>query len=289
MKHLRRLLDLIPVFAFCLLMVNLSYHILTSVTKPTELIRVRKGSEDITASVTGYIFKNENMISAEGDVTLDIKSGERVHVGQVIGHVQSDGEETEITSPCAGYFYADVDGLEEIFSADAVAEMSFTYFNMLMQSRTIDTSKCIGKISTDFNWYFAYTVTDSEHYTVGESYMFDFDGTRMEMELLRSDIGRTGTLLVFKTSVVPKDFDFTRIKSPTVTLCTYSGYIVPSNAVKEIDKSKYIYVFDGGVLRRTEVRVLCECDGIAVIDCDMDIGEETVAVGGKLYDGKVMK
>lgn len=288
MKLSKRLTEALPFLAFCLLIVYLSYHVLNGIIKPTEIFMITSGHAEKTAVVTGYIFRNENMITSEYDADPIVDSGERVRVSQAVATAKND-KTIEIKSPCAGYFYSDVDGYEDRFTADAAKSIVFTDFNMLISSGPCNTSNAIGKIASDFDWYFAYTVDSADDYTLGESYLFDFNGIHIKMELLREDIGETGVLLVFKTSAVPSGFDFSRVKSAKVTLCEYDGYIVPSDAIKIIDKCKYIYIFDSGILKRTEIEVLYEYDDSAIISASENIIGMSVAVGGNLYDGKVMK
>lgn len=73
-----------------------------------------------------------------------------------------------------------------------------------------------------------------------------------------------------------------------VTVAVYSGTAVPSRAIYNIDKSKYIYIFDGGYARRRAINLIFEKDGICVIESKFIHEGDVIVIESGLYDGKVM-
>ena len=108
------------------------------------------------------------------------------------------------------------------------------------------------------------------------------------------------TVLVFKTDVMPSGFNYLRKQNVQIIEESYTGYKVPSNAVRVINGKKGVYILSGNTVKFKEITVLVEQDGYFIVeerpsyyedpDCYDKLGlYDMIIVSGKnLYDGKII-
>ena len=143
-----------------------------------------------------------------------------------------------VYSDCAGYYYSDIDGFEEIFSSEKISNLTLDEYDSLISSAAdISLQKnrqggtnC-GKIVTEYNWYIGVRITteESRSYTEGYTYTVIFpynSDIRISMILdrmiLQADDDRV--VLVFRTNTIPEHFSFLRRQTVQIVTETWEGY-----------------------------------------------------------------
>ena len=212
-----------------------------------------------------------------------------------------------VLSPVTGYFYSSFDGYENIFSSDAIADLTVDEFvKMLSTESETYPSTAIGKIATDFTWHIAIMTTRSElrYYNEGFNYMVQFpynNDIQLKMNLTKvvSPDAGSDILLIFSCREIPEDFSFKRMQTVKVIRNEHTGYRVPISAVRQLDGKMGVYILSGGVVDFRYIDVLLECDGYYIV-AERDMANDPeyytklglydlVITGGKdLYIGKMV-
>ena len=216
-----------------------------------------------------------------------------------------------VYSDCAGYYYSDIDGFEEIFSSEKISNLTLDEYDSLISSAAdISLQKnrqggtnC-GKIVTEYNWYIGVRITteESRSYTEGYTYTVIFpynSDIRISMILdrmiLQADDDRV--VLVFRTNTIPEHFSFLRRQTVQIVTETWEGYKVPLSAVRIVDGVEGVYILEGYIVEFRRIEPMCEIDGYFICrenngseeDADMLEMYDHIIINGKnLYSGKII-
>ena len=216
-----------------------------------------------------------------------------------------------VYSDCAGYYYSDIDGFEEIFSSEKISNLTLDEYDSLISSAA-DVSlqknrqggtNC-GKIVTEYNRYIGVRITteESRSYTEGYTYnvIFPYNSDiRISMILdrmiLQADDDRV--VLVFRTNTIPEHFSFLRRQTVQIVTETWEGYKVPLSAVRIVDGVQGVYILEGYIVEFRRIEPLCEIDGYFICrenngteeDADMlELYDHIIINGKNLYSGKII-
>lgn len=280
-----------PLVALALLAAYVIYHIVSLAPRDNfALVKTATLEEKIT--LDGFLFRDETVLTGGEIKKVYYSDGEKIAAGTVVA---SDGN--DIISEKSGYFYSYVDGYETIFTAEAALALDIGNFDKITTENPFDDAKhakpitpagAFGKVATDFVWYFALKTENADKFSLGEEYAAAFGGASVTMTLVtKSDDGKNA-VLVFRCDETPRGIVFKRAMTGTVTVAVHSGTAVPSAAVHDIDKFKYVYIFDDGYARRRAVNLIFEKDGVCIIESKFVREGDLVLTGKNLYDGKVM-
>lgn len=185
----------------------------------------------------------------------------------------TDVAETVDTSVSAYYFY-EVDGYETAFSFDDVDSLSYSDVKSMMSAQpTVLSGTEAGKLVLDYIWY-AVLPTDSDtaaYFETGHSYDIAFSASgktvSMKLERVLHDTDRTsgGACLVLSSSVMPEDFDYTRMQPVSVNVKEYEGYRLPLSAVRLVEYDgvtvEGVYILYGNTVRFRRVDIILQQDG----------------------------
>lgn len=217
---------------------------------------------------------------------------------------------TEILASEAGYFYSGVDGYEKVFDPENIDSMTVDDFDAMISAdpdTDISGGYPIGKLVTDFKWYvlFEIDVEDMKKYTVGYTYDLVFpynsdEQVSMALERMITPTEGGRCVLVFSASEAPRNFNYLRSQSVQIIERSYTGYRVPSGAVRVVDGVRGVYVLDGSVVRFRRIHPLTEVDGYIIVEKQDTMDEESVnydlgycqliiTEGKDLYDGKIVE
>ena len=207
----------------------------------------------------------------------------------------------EITAENSGYFYSYTDGYETIFTRQAAKELTIESYNSLIRSNSLSGSAAIGKIATSYKWYFACstTVQMCEQIVADKTYSITFiDNAYSEPVTLLAEKKITDTetgeaLLVFSSSTLPRNFDFSRFQRAQVTVEEVKGLRIPSSSVRVFDGQTGVYVIKEGVCRIRKIDILFEKDGYCIAAEGSGSGyisryDRIILGDNELYDGKVI-
>ena len=285
-KAIRKIVKLAPFLLLAVIIVYLIYHLMNMIPKKNAMHLIKIETLVETQTLDGYIFRDEIVIESSDEITeFKYKNGDKIPAGAVIANTKNG----VITSEKSGYFYTSVDGYETVFTKDKVKELTPEVYDSITTAQPSQTKNTIGKIATDFKWYFAAKTDDDTEYEIGKTYGFSFEKKDVPMKLTNISKDSSSSVLVFECDVILPDFDFSRHQKVDVTTKERTGIAVPSEAVYKIDKLKCIYIFDDGYARRMLVNPVFEKDGFCIIECDSEIVGEIAVIEKGLYDGKVLK
>lgn len=225
------------------------------------------------------------------------------------------GNSASITTNQSGYYYASVDGYENVFSAEKIPTLTVDEFARMTDSAPEAYSvRPAGKIVTDYKWYVACSVTPEQArlFDIGNSYSVEFTynyGTVLDM-VLHSKIvenNKDSAVLIFESGEMPSDFEFTRNQKVKVIYNKYSGLKVPKDAVRVINDVKGVYVVSGTEIEFKRVEEIYSMDDYYIIEQDPEsekyakkyVRKTTITEDGKekntyfrslsLYDQVVVK
>ena len=209
--------------------------------------------------------------------------------------------EKQLTADHSGYFYSYTDGYENTFTADAAQSLTIEGYKALLGSNSQKSSSAIGKIASSYKWYFVCLTTAEkcEQIVADKTYTVTFvDNTYntpitlfLENKTLDRETGEA--MLVFSSSTLPSNFDFSRFQRATITVEQIEGLRIPSSCVRVFDKQTSVYVISEGVCRIKKIDILFEKDGYCVVSENDENGyirryDRLILGDNDLYDGKVI-
>ncbi|MBO4264724.1 MAG: hypothetical protein J5922_01420 [Clostridia bacterium] len=213
-----------------------------------------------------------------------------------------------ITATKSGSFYVDADGYEDLFTADTALSMSYADFQELKTSlpSSNEGGRIRGKIASDFKWYLATEIPKAEmrFFEEGGIYRVNFPynaETELDMLLERVVLNSDGesVVLVFSSLSSPAEFSFVRSQTVEIVKTEYSGYRVPSSAVRVLDGTMGVYIQKGYVVCFRRIVPLAEFDGYYIVKEDpnddydgeyedLALYDAIITKGKYLYHGKVI-
>lgn len=217
----------------------------------------------------------------------------------------------DVKTPVAGYYYADVDGYENIYSSAAIPFMTLDEFGSMIGSEPDDyllhntNGYGVCKIVTGYKWYIACQITREQLQYFGEGYFYDvvfpYSGDvqlEMELEKVLSQSEDERIVLFFSSGVIREDFNFLRHQTVEIVNAEYEGYRVPVSSVRVIGGRQGVYTLSGNVVSFKEITPLVEYNGYFIVE-EQDISDplyynqlamyDLIVIKGKgLYDGKII-
>ncbi len=177
-----------------------------------------------------------------------------------------------VLSTVSGYYYADADGYEELFTGETARTMTLSDFSALTAQPPAEIPENnAGKLVTDYRWYAACLLSRkaAENLTEGERYpvAFPHNGEiTLSMTLTRAVPEGDRVLLVFETDKMPADFTYNRVQPAVITDKAYEGLRIPSSALRVVDGVTGVYVREGSVVHYRAVRLLVEGEDWCLVE-----------------------
>lgn len=219
------------------------------------------------------------------------------------------GKATDIISQYSGYFYNDIDGYEDVFSAvdiDTLTIQGYTSLTEAVSNAAEIDNNAIGKLAQGYAWYIACEIpyADTYNYTLNKNYtiIYPYSGD----EEVKAQLYRTITepnsdraVLVFKNGYVRSGFSFLRHQSIEIVTTSYTGYRIPITAVRIIDGVKGVYVLNGSKINFRTIVPLYEDNGYIIVEPKdntdasqqnrLGAYENVIVSNGQYYDGQILK
>ena len=281
--------SLLPYIVLAVLIVYLFYHLLNMLVSDAGLYIVKNETLYEYATLDGYVFRDETPLysNESGSVSYMFDDGEKIAAGSTVARV-GDGENSAVVSENAGYFYKNADGYEGLFSGAAAMDMTYDELLQAIDSEPSSLDGCVGKVATDFLWYFVCETPESR-FENGKTYSFSISGETYDMTLERSPTKNGAHVLVFRcTKPLPGALDSRKIQAKA-TISVYGGATVPYKAVYKSGGETFVYLFDEGFARKCPVDVIYTDGSSSVVLSETDLIGRNVIAGIGLYDGKAMK
>lgn len=211
-----------------------------------------------------------------------------------------DGNTTDITSPCSGYFCESADGFEDILIPDILDELTLSELDKLANKMPA-SSDGKGKIVSGYVWYFAARVSDSDaaHLAQGNEVQLRFSQVSQDIRAtvtsIRDDAESDDTLVIFQSQDMTEELISMRKQVATVVIATYSGLKVPKSAVRMEDDEMGVYVLSNSVASYKTIEPLFEGDDFYIVEQNVTgndslvINDDIIVEAKDVNDKKVMK
>ena len=208
--------------------------------------------------------------------------------------------------PIGGYYYAQCDGYESVYTADFLkdGELGYTALAEKLAAPPMTEARAAGKLCTDSQWYLVCMLDDAYQNDFEEKRFCTVvlgagDAFRLEMDVERLLPGEDRFALVLSTREMPADFDFARVQTVRFVTEEYVGFRIPVNAVRVVDGITGVYVLEGSTVRFRAVSPLYSGEGYYIVETNPEADppkdlswlsqhESLITEGKALYDGKVL-
>lgn len=209
----------------------------------------------------------------------------------------------------SGYYYAPVDGYENIFSASKISSMTLDEFTEMMQSTpdevilTGGSQTTSGKIVNDYQWYIACPSTKEslQFFEENKKYNITFPvnpGYDIEMTLTKiiSQTDSQDILLIFQTNYMPDNFNYLRLQPVEIVEVIHTGYKIPRSAVRVINGVQGVYIMEGNLVIFKQINVIYETDGYFIVSENINsekkwlsLHDKIIVEGKSLFEGKIIR
>ncbi len=220
----------------------------------TKLLVGIKKRAILTGEITDY---SSHIAMLEGE-KASLRSGLGANLGSVY-------------SASAGYYFSDADGYGKIFSSDKIDSMTFDDFMKMTEAEPeTGSGLCIGTIVSDYKWYIACLMDKADAAGLADQYtcdvMFRYSGESLEMNLYRIIPETPGerAVVILRCGKMPVNFDYTRMQPVDIVTATYTGYEIPSSAVRVVGGFQGVYVKNQVTIEFRRIHVLYENDGTVI-------------------------
>ncbi len=214
----------------------------------------------------------------------------------------------EVYMPATGYFSSATDGYEAEYSPQMLRDCSVEEIQQLINGSSARHSNAVGKVITEFNWYFAIVVSceqaellqNSGSATAAfpalnlEKIPMTFDRVIRKKDSNPNDKQELAAVLL-KCNYMDAPLSAMRVQNVQLALRSYTGLRVSRAAIRFLDGQKGVYVRIGQTLRFKPFgeNVVYEGDDFLLVrasekDDQLQLYDEIVVEGMGLYDGKTI-
>lgn len=229
-----------------------------------------------------------------------------------------------IKAPCAGYFIRSADGCETLINYEEVKDLTVGQIRSAQSAKPAVPANSVGKISSEYNWYFLFVVSENEAQLFGlddsVSILFPFSSSESvaaTVAAVNKDADTGDTAVILQSNRMTEALASIRNAEAQVQLSEHTGIRVSQKAIHfaqvsktTTDKNKKkttvkkevrgVYVMHGNEIQFCEIVPLYSTDTYVICDAnpDMDslmttstvkLSDEVVVEGTDLYDGKVVR
>ena len=271
---------------------------LTETVDSGDLTTMQSQVYDIRDQILARQIATGETVSLENKVT-ELESRQASLTKTVKGYETLESEHS-------GFFIDHVDGYELTAAYDKVADLTPSDIKKLLKADPDDvSSKVIGKVSSDFDWFLvcavdadkAKTLKKGETVTIELPYSAVSSVTATVSSKSKAD-KKNQVAIAFKCNRMNAYIASLRKEAGDIVLHTYTGLKVPTAAVRtNEDGVKGVYVLEGNIAKFKQLRTLYTDDDYLISGETAIEGEkgdfvslyDAVILGGKdLYDGKIV-
>ncbi len=205
-----------------------------------------------------------------------------------------------ISADTSGYFVFYADGYEGILNPSILAELTPEYIESVMTHSPAVSNKWIGRIVTDYKWYFAAILKDESLEGVEEGKSLDvsflFLGSKgLEMKVENIIRGNNGmSTVILSSTAVNEEFLSLREQTAAITKTTVRGIKIDIRAVRFLDGQIGVYAVRDGTLEFLPIDVIHTSEDFYVVkwndsnDKTVMLYDEIVIGGHGLEEGKLI-
>lgn len=250
---------------------------------------------------------NKIDMSIDGTITMD----ERISaLESEIANISAGLNPTSapIKSEQSGYFSNSVDGYEEAFTLSMLENLTVTDVSTMLTNREEFAPNNIGKLQLDSDWYFVSLVDarSVEKLKVGQKVNITFSSKTVKsfdvtVSQIIAEKNNSKSVLVLYSNYIDESLMSMRFEKPQATLSTYTGVVVPKEAVRMSNVTKTVvneatkeestvetqvkgvYTMLGKTVRFKELDIIYEDDYVVVSKPNENAGYVSV------YDKVIIK
>ncbi len=244
-------------------------------------------------------------------VTRQIATGNNIDFQKKLSSLEAEYNElskksskhSSVISDTPGYYISGTDGLEKIVDIEKVKTLSVDDIYGVLKSKAEDVpSGAIGKVVTDFTWYFLCVVDANRTGTlgVGDSVTVNlpFSAVNSVEATVYAINENTGdkTALVLSCNLMNSDISSLRHENAELITNSYTGLRVPSKAIRvNKDGEKGVFVQNGNIIEFRKLNIIYTADDYVLSSADANddsyvrLYDNIVTEGKNLYDGKIVK
>lgn len=244
--------------------------------------------------------------------------GEDLNITNVIGDIDSEIASLQSQIPNAvgsvktersGYFCSTTDGLEEKFSFSSLENLTVADAEeMLAASVSSQTAEnVIGKMTYSNGWKFVAVVPASEAaiFKEGATETFSFAAaagkeTSVTVERIITEENAEKAVVIFSGMDMDNDFLTMRFENPRVQTVSYSGIVIPKEAVRirtatdeegNMVQEKVVYAMFGNSARARSLDIIYEDDDVIISNATGQSGyisayDQVIIKGKELNDAE---
>lgn len=245
--------------------------------------------------------------------------------------LQSSAENNtgEIKTEQAGVFLSKIDGFEGSFSIEEIEELTPNKLNSMFEKQPEHiTANTVGKIITNFDWYFAAVISEEEAIRIQTVKKVEIEVPYSSVKKISAEViaknkdPQTGqTVIILKCNTMSPDIAKIRKESIKITYANYSGLLVNEKSIHFIDYEetkkdpetgkiekiihknvKGVYIKSGGRVKFVQIfsdktmngYTICKSnlseseEELLVTDSTIRLYDEVIVSGEDLYDGKII-
>lgn len=219
------------------------------------------------------------------------------------------GRSTTIASPASGFFSEIVDGFEGQLTTKAVDSLTIDELKAFSQQDAKSTkSDQLGKVVSDFRWYFvtAVSIDELNGIKIGANLRLRFpqvdDDIVVTVHDIRKEKDQKVALLILRGMDITPELVTMRCQSAEIIRASYTGIRVPKAAVKiqinqkNDDQQQGVYILPDSMSRFKPIDVLYEGDDYYVVrqgdtgtNTGLVVGDTIIVNARGLEDMKVIK
>lgn len=207
---------------------------------------------------------------------------------------------TEVEAPASGYYINNLDGYETTLNYAEADKLTIEQIEKAVEAEPSEAASASGKLVSSYLWYLA-GVVDTKHtksFPVGKNIIVNFpdeglENVSMKVESVEAVNGKLKVIL--SSTLMNETLANMRIENVEIVEQSYSGYKIPSNAIR-FDKENHsgVYVLRGKIISFIEVEILYSQEEYVIVSASRTGGrglklyDDVVIKGRDVYDGKVI-
>lgn len=255
---------------------------------------------------------NENINNVRDQVvTRQIATGNSIDFETKLKSFESEyndlskknSSHTSVVSDTSGYYISGTDGLEKIVDTAKVKDLSVDDIYGVLKSKAEDVPDgAIGKVVTDFTWYFLCIVDSNRTGTleVGDTITVNlpFSAVNSVKATVYAINENTGdkSAIVLSCNLMNSDISSLRHETAELVIDSYTGLRVPATAIRvNDDGEKGVFVQNGNIIEFRKLNIVYTADDYVLSSADSNddsfvrLYDNIVTKGKDLYDGKIVK
>ncbi len=207
---------------------------------------------------------------------------------------------TEVEAPASGYYINNLDGYETTLNYAEADKLTIEQIEKAVEAEPSEAASASGKLVSSYLWYLA-GVVDTKHtksFPVGKNIIVNFpdeglENVSMKVESAEAVNGKLKVIL--SSTLMNETLANMRIENVEIVEQSYSGYKIPSNAIRfDKENNSGVYVLRGKIISFIEVEILYSQEEYVIVSASRTGGrglklyDDVVIKGRDVYDGKVI-